>query len=80
VLEPTYGAWFAMFGFFASIVGQVVFAYLLRKYKKQSVVVFSIAAILGLSAVLLGINGIVAIVEDLELKKPMGFRPLCNAL
>jgi len=78
-LEPSYGSWFCMFGFLSSFVGQTLMAMVLKKYKKQSVVVFCISGILGLSAVLLGIQGVVTVIRDLELNVPMGFRPLCGA-
>jgi hypothetical protein len=55
-----------MLGVVSSFIGQYGIAYVLNKYKKQSVIIFLIAFILIVSDIGLGIDGIMGIVSDAQ--------------
>jgi hypothetical protein len=55
-----------MLGIVSSFIGQYGIAYLLDRYKKQSLILFLIALILFISDIGLGVDGIIAVVSDAE--------------
>jgi len=72
-----YGIWFAIVGFLSSFAGQTGINYLMKKYNKSSYIVFAIAAVIGVSTVLLVITGLMELVSNVKEGVSMGFHPLC---
>ncbi len=58
-----------MLGVISSFIGQYGIAYVLDKYKKQSVIIFLIAFILCISDVGLGVDGILATISDVQVER-----------
>lgn len=66
-------AWVCFFtGFFATLVGQVGLSYLMKKYQRNSYIVFSIGAVVLLSAFLMTIQSLLAAAEGGEKEKSGG--------
>merc|ERR1719191_2584843 len=78
---PQYVAWFTAWVTGATFVGQTLIDYLLRKYKRSSIIVLSIAGIIAGSLVMMTIVGGIDIYKDLRDGRYMGFVPhkLCGA-
>ena len=61
----------------ASVAGQFSISRLVKKYNKQSLVVFTIVIVIALSAVLLAVSGISTLVRDIKLGRSLGFKSFC---
>lgn len=72
-----YAIWFFGFGLIATFVGQTLINYLVKKYKRGSFIVISIAAVIALATVMLVISGVIKTIEDAE-NGTLGFVSLCN--
>uniref|UniRef100_M4B3V4 Uncharacterized protein n=1 Tax=Hyaloperonospora arabidopsidis (strain Emoy2) TaxID=559515 RepID=M4B3V4_HYAAE len=73
-----YMAWFALMGCFGGLCGQKVVAYLIKKYKRESIMVYLLAATIGLSAVAMGAIGLKSTMRDLEMGAHLGFNGICD--
>jgi uncharacterized membrane protein YfcA len=73
-----YALWFGVVGFLATFVGQTFINYLVRRYKRTSLIVLSIALVLVLALVMMVTAGIVQVLKDIDEDKPMGFGGLCE--
>ena len=51
-------------GLVTTAVGQVGVSFLVKKYKRSSLVALSIAAVVGLSTVLMALHGVMALADD----------------
>mmetsp|Transcript_7614 Transcript_7614/g.18012 ORF Transcript_7614/g.18012 Transcript_7614/m.18012 type:complete len:549 (-) Transcript_7614:171-1817(-) len=78
---PQYVLWFTSWVIAATFLGQTLIEYLLKRYKRASIIVLSIAIVIGLSAVLMGIIGFYDVYTDIMSGAPMGFtiHKLCGA-
>ena len=57
---------------------QVGLGYLLKKWRRQSIIVLVIATVIGGSAILMGIVGAFDFVHRLQAGEYQGFRSLCG--
>jgi uncharacterized membrane protein YfcA len=78
-LQYDYVAWFAFVGCLGGLCGQKVVAYLVKKYKRESIMVFLLAGTIGLSTVAMGYIGLRNTLHDLELGSHMGLASLCGS-
>jgi len=75
-----YTLWYGMMGALGTIVGQQVSGFYMRKYKRQSIIIFALGLIIALSAVVMGLVGGYGVLKDFlnsdwdEFK----FRGLCD--
>lgn len=51
-------------GFFATLLGQTLMSYLLRKYKRNSYIAFSIGIVVALSALFMTVESVISIVKN----------------
>lgn len=72
-----YGVYFAAVGVLSSVLGQSTLTWFIRKYKKQSLLVFITAGIISASTVLLFISGLQTIITQYQAGVSMGFHGLC---
>jgi hypothetical protein len=72
-----YGVYFATVGVVSSVLGQTTLTWFIRKYKKQSLLVFITAFIISASTVLLFISGLQTIITQYQAGVSMGFHGLC---
>jgi uncharacterized membrane protein YfcA len=77
LLPLDYGLWLALWGFVSCYVGQVFVAYLVRRYKKTSLVVLCIATVLAFSTVLMAIDGVRQVIENARSGRGLGFTSVC---
>lgn len=63
LLRMDYGIVCFILGFFATLVGQVGLSYLMKKYQRNSYIVFSIGGVVLLSAFLMTIQSLLAVAE-----------------
>jgi hypothetical protein len=63
LLLPDYAVLCVVIGFLATFVGQVGLAVLMKRYKRNSFIAFSIGAVVLLSALLMTVQSIVALAE-----------------
>lgn len=70
---PQYVVWFTSWVVVATLVGQTGIDYLLKKYKRTSPIVLSVAAIVAGSLVMMTIIGTMDVVHDLQRGADMGF-------
>lgn len=77
---PQYVVWFTTWVVIATFVGQTGLDYILRKYQRSSLIVLSIAGIIGCSLVMMTVIGASDIYSDLMRGADMGFdvRQLCG--
>lgn len=64
MLQFDYAVYFAVVGFIATAIGQFGVSYLVKKYKRTSLVSLSIGAVVAISTVLMSIQGIFDLVDD----------------
>ena len=74
-----YGLFFAITGGIGTYVGQVATENIIKKFKSQTIIVFGITAVIGISTVAMGWVGIRSIVRVVEIRGNMGLRNLCGA-
>jgi uncharacterized membrane protein YfcA len=55
-----YAVWLFLIGFVFTSVGQYGLTYLMKKYNRNSYIIFSIGAVVGLSAVLMGLQSVIS--------------------
>jgi uncharacterized membrane protein YfcA len=72
LLVPKYAALCAMIGFFATILGQTIMNYLLRKFQRNSYIAFSIGGVVALSALCMTVESVVRIREGGPSHAPCG--------
>ncbi|CAI5718101.1 unnamed protein product [Peronospora effusa] len=77
-LQYDYMAWFALIGCIGGFCGQKVVACLVKKYKRASIMVYLLAATIGLSALAMGIIGLKSTLRDLEKGVHLGFNGICD--
>ncbi|KAG7389582.1 hypothetical protein PHYBOEH_007400 [Phytophthora boehmeriae] len=77
-LQYDYITWFAFVGCLGGFCGQKVVAYLVKKYKRQSIMVYILAATIGLSAAAMGFIGLQSTMRDLEKGVHLGFHGICD--
>ena len=63
LLRMDYGVVCIILGFFATIVGQLGLSYLMKKYQRNSYIVFSIGGVVLLSAILMTFQSLLAAAE-----------------
>ncbi|KAE9003808.1 hypothetical protein PR003_g17084 [Phytophthora rubi] len=73
-----YMAWFAFVGFVGGFCGLKCVGYLVKKYKRESIMVYMLAATIGLSAVAMGFIGLQSTLSDLESGVHLGFHGICD--
>lgn len=72
-----YGIWFAITGFLAALIGQLVIGFLVRKYKMQSLIVFLVVFVMAISVLLMGGLGIAKVVISVQNGEYLGFKTPC---
>mmetsp|Transcript_31371 Transcript_31371/g.51912 ORF Transcript_31371/g.51912 Transcript_31371/m.51912 type:complete len:319 (+) Transcript_31371:693-1649(+) len=77
-LRPHYGAMMFCIGFVGTICGQWGLGYLLTRWKKQSLIVLVIALVIGISAVMMGIIGVINFLQGLDKGEYQGFQSVCG--
>mmetsp|Transcript_81437 Transcript_81437/g.143809 ORF Transcript_81437/g.143809 Transcript_81437/m.143809 type:complete len:530 (-) Transcript_81437:115-1704(-) len=65
--------WFTSWVLAATLIGQVFIDYFLKKYQRTSLIVLSIAAIVGASMVMMTCIGLRDVIADIRREAPMGF-------
>jgi len=77
---PQFVVWFTTWVVLATFVGQTSIDYMLRKYKRSSLIILSIAGIIAFSLVMMSFIGIIEVYNDIHRGANMGFKPhnLCT--
>eukprot|EP00927_Polykrikos_kofoidii_P030931 TRINITY_DN26603_c0_g1_i1.p1 TRINITY_DN26603_c0_g1~~TRINITY_DN26603_c0_g1_i1.p1 ORF type:complete len:580 (+),score=66.29 TRINITY_DN26603_c0_g1_i1:105-1844(+) len=78
---PGYAVWFTSWVIVATIVGQTLIDYLVRRWQRASLIVLSVAAIIAGSLVMMSIVGVMDVIADIRRgANDMGFAPhkLCQ--
>ncbi|KAG2763635.1 hypothetical protein PC129_g14977 [Phytophthora cactorum] len=78
-LQYDYMAWFALMGCIGGFCGQKVVAYLVKKYRRESIMVYLLAVTIGLSALAMGIIGLKSTIRDIEKGVHLGFNGICDS-
>ncbi|KAG7385896.1 hypothetical protein PHYPSEUDO_000958 [Phytophthora pseudosyringae] len=73
-----YMVWFAFVGFVGGFCGLKCVGYLVKKYKRESIMVYMLAATIGLSAVAMGAIGLRSTLSDIENGVHLGFHGICD--
>ncbi|KUF92789.1 hypothetical protein AM588_10003786 [Phytophthora nicotianae] len=77
-LQFDYMAWFAFVGFVGGFCGLKCVGYFVKKYKRESIMVYLLAATIGLSAVAMGAIGLRSTLADIENGVHLGFNGICD--
>lgn len=72
-----YGIWFAITGFLAALIGQLVIGFLVKKYKMQSLIVFLVVFVMAVSVFMMGGLGIAKVVISVQNGEYLGFKSPC---
>jgi len=77
---PQYVLWYATWVIVATLIGQIAIDYLLSKQHRPSLIIFAIAAVLGVSMVMMTVVGVLDVIADVRNNAHMGFAPhlLCR--
>lgn len=77
---PQFVVWFSMWVVVATIVGQTLIDHALQRWRRSSLIVLSVAAIIASSLAMMTITGSIEVVSDIQRGADMGFRPhrLCG--
>lgn len=78
-MQYDYLAWCAFVGFLGGLWGQKIVAYLVKKYKRESIVVYTLVATIGLSALAMSIVGLSNTIHDYQKGASMGFSSPCGS-
>ncbi|CAH0522702.1 unnamed protein product [Peronospora belbahrii] len=73
-----YMAWFSLMGCIGGLCGQKLVAYAVKKYKRESIMVYLLATTIGLSALAMGVIGLKSTLRDLEKGVHLGFHGICD--
>ncbi|KAG6967809.1 hypothetical protein JG688_00006124 [Phytophthora aleatoria] len=73
-----YMAWFAFVGFLGGFCGLKCVGFFVKKYKRESIMVYMLAATIGLSAVAMGLIGLRSTLADIESGVHLGFHGICD--
>jgi len=63
MLSYDYMAFFMAVGVVGTFIGQTAINYTIKKYGRPSVIVFVVAAVIGIAVILMGVNGILNLVD-----------------
>jgi hypothetical protein len=74
IIPMDYAVWYGFAGFFASIIGQLVFQFAIKKFKRTSWIVLLIASIIFISSIMMGVVGFYKIYVDFKNGAYMGFK------
>jgi uncharacterized membrane protein YfcA len=77
-LKFDYGIWFIAVGFASALAGQYALDKVLKKTGRTSIIIFLVASITIISAVLMTIIGLIQTVERARSGQSLWFRSLCN--
>ena len=78
-IRPHYAGTLFVCGLAGTSVGQYALAVLMRRWGRPSLITLTIAAVIGGSALIMGVTGVITLFYDLREGKSQGFRPLCGA-
>lgn len=70
---------FAFLGMVGALIGQKAIGAVLKKYKRVSVITFSLAVVIGASCLLMGLTGIIQVNKDLRAHENLGVSSVCDA-
>jgi uncharacterized membrane protein YfcA len=73
-----YALWFAFVGFLGGLTGQKVVALLVKRFKRESIIIFIMSATIGLSALAMGLVGLQSTISDFERGVHLGFHSFCG--
>ncbi|KAG1693443.1 hypothetical protein DVH05_023526 [Phytophthora capsici] len=73
-----YMLWFAFVGFLGGFCGLKCVGYFVKKYKRESIMVYMLAATIGLSAVAMGAIGLRSTLVDIQNGVHLGFHGICD--
>jgi len=62
-----------------TLAGQWGLGYLIKRYNRQSIIVLMIAVVVGISAVLMGVVGVVSVVRGVQRGESQGFHSVCGS-
>jgi uncharacterized membrane protein YfcA len=76
MIQWDYAFYFAVVGLISTAIGQFGVAYLVKKYKRNSLISLSIGAVVAISTILMSIQGIFNLVDD---SGPQESNSLCSS-
>lgn len=71
-------AWLAFVGFVGGFCGLKCVGYFVKKYRRESIMVYTLAATIGLSAVAMRFIGLQSTLSDIESGVHLGFHGICD--
>ncbi|KAF0714788.1 Aste57867_3694 [Aphanomyces stellatus] len=77
-LQYDYIVWYALMGFLGGVFGQNCVGYIVRKYKRSSILVYVLAFMIAASAIAMGITGYQTVVHDFSKGVHLGFSGVCR--
>jgi len=79
-LRLDHSVWYGFIGILGTCVGQHVAGLVVRRFKRQSIIVFCLGVIIGLSAIAMGLVGTAAVYQDYRDQdwERFGFKSLCH--
>eukprot|EP00802_Teleaulax_amphioxeia_P025712 Tamp_26610.p1 GENE.Tamp_26610~~Tamp_26610.p1 ORF type:complete len:269 (+),score=27.46 Tamp_26610:82-807(+) len=73
-----YGSALFCVGLVSSVVGQSALGWFVNKYKKQYFITLLIAAVIGVSTLLMGVSGVMRTYQKFRMGESLGFKGLCD--
>lgn len=79
VISGTAAFQFGLIGMAGAFIGQKGLKVVLNKYKRISIITYSLGIVIGASALLMGITGIIKVSEDIKTGEHLGFTSICTS-
>ncbi|KAH9126106.1 hypothetical protein LEN26_009432 [Aphanomyces euteiches] len=77
-LQYDYIFWYSLMGCLGAAFGQTFVSYIVKKYKRSSILVYVLAFTIAASAVAMGISGYQTVVHDFSKGVHLGFTGVCS--
>eukprot|EP00455_Lapot_gusevi_P055707 TRINITY_DN909_c0_g1_i8.p1 TRINITY_DN909_c0_g1~~TRINITY_DN909_c0_g1_i8.p1 ORF type:complete len:482 (-),score=157.73 TRINITY_DN909_c0_g1_i8:150-1595(-) len=77
LLMEDYALWYMSIGFIATFLGQTVVSFLIKKYKRSSIIVIVVTILIAIATLMLFISGSIQVAHDIDHGEHLGFQSFC---
>eukprot|EP01028_Stygiella_incarcerata_P003737 TRINITY_DN1779_c1_g1_i1.p1 TRINITY_DN1779_c1_g1~~TRINITY_DN1779_c1_g1_i1.p1 ORF type:complete len:547 (+),score=126.46 TRINITY_DN1779_c1_g1_i1:85-1725(+) len=76
-MQMDYACALLVLGIISAFLGRLVIGYYVKKHDRSSILIFIVAFVIALSAVVLTVIGIIQVIDQIQAGGSMGFRSVC---
>lgn len=78
VAPVDYAFWLAFFTGVGAVCGKAIIGWVVKRFRRPSIIMFLLAGIICVSVLVMGITGIVDVVDEINSGGSLGFRSFCS--